>query len=77
MKEIINKKKYRITTNTVYNSEDVGLAAAYNALRYYDNDEGLLITNNETGEVLFQYENGAVKWMDGDFARALLARFAG
>jgi hypothetical protein len=79
MKETCNKpsKKYCVTTETNFNSEDVLLGAAYNAMRCYDNNESLVITNNETGEVLFQYVNGAVKWMDGDFARKLFTRFAG
>jgi hypothetical protein len=75
MKETCSKKKYRITTNTTYSSDDVGLFAAYNAIHRYNNDESLLITDNNTGEVLFEYGGGSVKWMDGDFARALLARF--
>ncbi len=79
MKEIWNKpsKKYHITNEIDFNSEDVVLGTAYNAICYYSNEESLVITSNETGEVLFQYDGGSVKWMDGDFARALLARFAG
>lgn len=76
MKEIINKRKYCVTTETNINSKDILLGAAYNAMRCYSNEESLLITDNDTGEVLFQYEHGAVKWMDGDFARALFERFA-
>lgn len=78
MKEVWNKpsKKYCITNETNYNSEDVVLEAAYNAISYYDNDERLVITSNDTGEVLFEYEHGAVKWIDGDFARKLFTRFA-
>lgn len=36
-----------------------------------DIDEEVVITNNETGEVLFHYDHHAIKWMDVDFARAL------
>lgn len=32
----------------------------------------LRIINPETGEVLFHYENKAVQWVDGDFAKELL-----
>ena len=30
------------------------------------------ITDNKTGAILFTYENGAVQWIDGNFARELL-----
>lgn len=34
-------------------------------------DGEIIITSNETGEVLFHYDHRAIKWMDGDFARVL------
>jgi hypothetical protein len=79
MKEVWGKssKQYCITNETNYNSEDVILEAAYNAINYYDKDERLIITSNSTGEVLFEYDGGSVKWIDGDFARKLFTKYTG
>ena len=33
----------------------------------------LVITSNETGEILFHYENKAVKWIEGEFAKEMLS----
>lgn len=34
---------------------------------------GITITNPETGEILFQYENGTIRWADIDFVRQALS----
>ena len=63
----------------VYNVEikrsgEMERISAINEARYaiiHGTDEEVIITNNKTGEVLFHYDCHVVKWIDGDFARAL------
>ena len=48
--------------------------SAINEARYaiiHGTDEEVIITDSKPGEVLFHYDRHVIKWMDGDFARAL------
>lgn len=63
----------------VYNVEikrtgEMERCSAISEARYailHDTDEEVIITNSKTGEVFFHYDRHVVKWIDGDFARAL------
>lgn len=67
----MGKANIKITNNF---QTDMSFAYAQ-ALTYIDElpkESTCVICDSEQGNVLFQYENRAVKWMDGEFAKGMI-----
>lgn len=63
------------TIQTTFDSADLtACTIASGILRGIDkSDRKIVITDPETGEIVFQYENKAIQWADIDFVNRALA----